>query len=386
MNTASIMKKTGILALIGVLGFPGTPPSGNAEPVLDDAALTRVLENVRKAHGVPALAGALVTPDGIVMQAVTGERKAGSGVPVTLNDRWHLGSDTKAMTAFLAARLVEEGRLTWETTLGEQFPKKGKAFDEAMREVTLLHLLCHRAGLPANLAWSGFRDRGTVPRQRRLALEEAAARPPLHPIGSTYLYSNTGYVLAGAMLEEGTGQSWESLLRTYLFEPLEMPAAGFGGMGTPGKIDQPWGHTAGAQPVSVYGPAADNPPVLGPAGTVHAPLADWARFLQDQLRGAMGRPAALKPGTYTRLHTPAFGGNYASGWLVMERPWGGGTVLHHAGCNTMHYANAWLAPRRGFAVLACTNQGDQEAFRATDAVISAMIGMWEKSSVPVSSP
>jgi hypothetical protein len=63
------------------------------------------------------------------------------------------------------------------------------------------------------------------------------------------------------------------------------------------------------------------------------------------------------------------------GWLVTERPWGGGRVLTHAGSNTMNYAVAWLAPRRDFAVLAATNLGGNKAASACDEAAAALIGL-----------
>ena len=93
----------------------------------------------------------------------------------------------------------------------------------------------------------------------------------------------------------------------------------------------------------------------------------------DQLRGARGEPALLQPATYQKLHTPPFGGEYALGWLVVERDWAGGTALNHGGDNTMNCANVWVAPRRDFAVLVCINQSGDTAFQASDEAVGALI-------------
>jgi hypothetical protein len=117
----------------------------------------------------------------------------------------------------------------------------------------------------------------------------------------------------------------------------------------------------------------DNPPVLGPAGTVHCSIQDWSKFIADQLRGERGNGALLKPDTYKTLHTPRFGGNYAFGWGVASRRWAGGVTLTHSGSNTMNFCVVWIAPLRDFAVLAVTNQGDRAAQEATDEAVSALI-------------
>ena len=128
----------------------------------------------------------------------------------------------------------------------------------------------------------------------------------------------------------------------------------------------------------INGPACDNPLVMAPAGCVHCSMQDWAKFIADQLRGELGTPAILKPETYKMLHTPHFAGDYALGWIVTSRGWGGGTVLTHAGCNTMNYANVWIAPKRDMAFLVCLNQGDDVAFKASDEAIAGLIQCYLK--------
>jgi hypothetical protein len=116
-------------------------------------------------------------------------------------------------------------------------------------------------------------------------------------------------------------------------------------------------------------------------------MEDWAKFVQDQLRGARGESGTLlRSETYTKLHAPPADGDYAFGWGVSERNWGGGRVLHHSGDNTMNHANVWIAPLRGFAVMACVNQGGDTAFEATDAAVSMLIELREDPPPQTTSP
>ncbi len=338
-----------------------------------------LLEPIRQKHHLPALAGAIVTSKGLEAIGAVGVRKAGTDIAATVEDLWHIGSDTKAMTAALIGRLVEQGKLKWETTIEDVFPDLAASWPPAFKEITLLHLLSHRAGLPANLLWALLPKASPIREQRLVALKSAASVKLLSEPAAKYLYSNLGYVIAGAMAEAVADSSWEELMKNMLFESLGMKNVGYGGVGTPGQIDQPWGHMADGKPVGGNGPGMDNPPVLGPAGRVHCSLGDWALFISDQLRGARGEKALLKTETYLKLHTPLFGGNYALGWGVVEREWGGGPVLTHAGSNTMNYAVAWLAPRRDFAVLVVTNQGGEPASKACDETASALIRWLRKS-------
>ncbi|TAN37707.1 MAG: class A beta-lactamase-related serine hydrolase [Verrucomicrobia bacterium] len=342
-------------------------------PAVGDAALVEVLKPIRLKYKLPALAGAIVKSDGGIRLGAVGVRKAGTDVAVTLDDKWHLGSDTKAMTATVVASLVEQGKLTWETTLAEVFPDLASRFHPIFKKATIRQLLTHQAGFSENLDWGKIAKQGTIPEQRIQSLILATSAKPQYELGGKTHYSNLGYVVAGAVIERITGHSWEDAIRELLFDPLKMTTVGFGGMGTPGKLDQPWPHRAKAEPTSGNGPAVDNPPVMGPAGCVHCSLADWGKFIADHLRGARGSPALLKPESYAALHTPPAGNNYALGWLVTQRDWGGGTVLTHAGCNTMNFANVWIAPQRDFAVLVCINQGDDVAAKASDEAIGALI-------------
>lgn len=340
--------------------------------LVGDEAVTSVLKPIRQKFGVPAMAAAVVSSEGIQFVGAVGVRKRSTKIPVTLTDQWHLGSDTKAMTATLIARLVERGQLKWDTTLAEVFPDLAPQMHPDFKTVTPLQLLSHRAGLPANLELAKYLGDDAMTLRLR-AVREELAKPPQHAPGSKYLYSNLGYIIAGAVAEKTTGQPWERSLTTAVFEPLQMKTAGFGGTGTRGQIDQPWPHTADGEPTTENGPAVDNPPVLGPAGRVHCSIQDWAKFIQDQLRGAKGEPALLKPGSYQKLQTPPFGGEYALGWIVVQRDWGGGTVFQHTGDNSMNCANVWIAPQRDFAILVGVNQGGDTAFTATDEAVGALI-------------
>ncbi len=350
---------------------------GDAEeeacPLAGDRDVAILLKNIRQKYRVPAIAGAIVTSKGIVTVGVAGVRKRGTKIAVTLDDRWHLGSDTKAMTATLIAKLVEQGRLKWDTTVAEVFPKLSSKFHRDVRSVTILQLLSHRSGLPANLKLVKYLG-DSAPQERLRAVRQELKNSPKTPPGSKYQYSNLGYIIAGAIVEKLTGESWEKNMADHVFGPLKMTHAGFGGLGTPGKIDQPWGHTSDGHPVGKNGPSVDNPPVMGPAGRVHCTIQNWAKFVADHLRGVRGESSILKKSTYTTLHTPPFGGNYALGWIVTKRDWGGGMVLNHGGSNTMNYANVWVAPKRDFAILICVNQGGDAATKASDAAVSALIG------------
>ena len=336
-----------------------------------ESRLEPTLEAIRQKYALPALAGAIVTSEGLRSLTAVGVRKKGATEQVSKEDQWHLGSNTKAMTAMLAGLLVEKGIMDWQTTVAEVFPEHATQFHESFRGITVAQLLSHRAGLPANLNLTAYLG-GESQTLRLRAVTQELHQTPQHPLGSFH-YSNLGYIVVGAMIEKRTGKKWETLMAEEIFQPLGMKTTGFGGVGQPGRLDQPWPHTAQGDPVPFNGPAVDNPPVMGPAGRVHASLRDWAAFIADLLRGLnRDQPSLAEPETYGHLITPQASA-YGLGWNLLERPWGDGMVLHHTGSNTMNFANVWVAPKKDFAVLICINQGGDQAAQASDAAASALI-------------
>lgn len=372
-----------------LLALAGAPTASDEQTVPAPENLNSLLAPLLKKYDLPALAGAIVTSKGLSAVGAVGVRKYGTDTPVTINDQFHLGSDTKAMTATMLATLVEEGKLSWGTTLEQVFPDLTAKMDLAYRKVTLEQLLAHRAGFtgeswPQGKTFKDMHELPGTPREQRAAyVAMVLSERPVNQPGSAYLYSNRSYAVAGAIAEKVANDSWEHLMQKRLFDPLGMQSCGFGAMGTTTddarktdvtKIDQPWQHKlllTFHRPIAP-GPLADNPAVIGPAGTVHCSIVDWGKFITAHLRGEKGEPGILKPETFKRLHAPLLGGEYASGWLVLERPWAGaGPALHHAGSNLQNFAIVWMAPAKDFAVLIMTNQGD--TFDACDATAAALI-------------
>jgi CubicO group peptidase (beta-lactamase class C family) len=336
---------------------------------VSDKELHAELESAREKHSVPALGAAIVSSKGLLAIHVVGVRKKGSDAKVTIDDRFHLGSDSKAMTATLIAVLVEKKRLAYDQTLARAFPELAETMQEDFRGVTLDQLLRHRGGLPANLpgGWGKINRKDPIRTQRDKVAAIALIEKPAAKPDTRFLYSNIGYTLAGAIAERREKSSWEELIRQHLFGPLKMSTGGFGAAGTKGKIDQPWGHHEDGKPQEP-GPNSDNVPVMGPAGRIHCSLDDWAKFIADQLKGAQGKDGLLKASAYRKLHEPADAKeNYtAGGWLVLKTPIG--PTLGHDGSNTMNYATAMLVLKADLAVLVVCNQGGKTAVKATHQV------------------
>lgn len=353
------------LLVSGAACLAAAPALGQTDP------LQTRLEELRAGAGIPALGGAVVTTDGILWSGVTGLRRQGGPDRVTLADRWHLGSNTKAMTAALYAGFVETGRTQWDATVPQLFPDLD--VHASWTDTTAEQLLGHRSGLVDQTvipgwmmaAWTGS-DRQAL---RTLLAQSVIGTPPAGEPGG-FAYSNAGYILVGAALERLAREPWEALVQRDVFDRLGMASTG---LGAPAG-DNAWGHQPPAlTPKDPLTLGSDNPPAFGPAGTVHATLDDYAKFLRLFLTDGGNW---LSSASIARLTTPLAGPGqpYALGWGVLnDQPWAGGSpALIHDGSNTMWLARAIVAPGRGAAAICVANAADA-ARPAIDGLTRALI-------------
>jgi CubicO group peptidase (beta-lactamase class C family) len=336
------------------------------------AAVDSVLAAERERSAVPAMVGAVIRADGIEAVGAVGVRRLGAPEPVTADDRFHLGSNVKAMTATMLATLVEDGTLDWSTTALQAFPELAETIDPDHAEVTLAQLLQHRAGIEPLTIFSDVPPLPGTPRQqRRIGSGMLLELPPAVPVG-TYLYSNGGYAVAAAMGEARTDQSWEALMQLRLLGPLGL-AATFGWPAS-GDPAQPWGHEpagAGFVPHSPDLPADPlrMPPAIAPAGDLSLSVRDYAKFVQLHLRGLTGRPELLSAETFTRLHTPVE--HYAMGWGEVDIE--GVRTTTHDGTTGTFWATVWMQPSRDLAVAVLVNAGGERAAEAANRAAGALL-------------
>jgi CubicO group peptidase (beta-lactamase class C family) len=347
------------------------------------SSITAILDSLRtfqtlsgQTGELPALGGAIVTQDTVLALDAVGRRRASSSTPVTATDKFHLGSNTKAMTAGLVAKLVDQGLLSWDMRLQEALPDLAEEMRSEYRDCTIVDLLSHGARLPRDpQAGRGYQDPATA--ERREAVRWGITQPPATEEGG-FSYSNLGYIVAGYIAERHADQVFEELMRERLFTPMGMASAGFGAMGTPGEEDQPWQHYTDDQGQLVEvppGPHADNPPAYSPAGRAHMSLGDWAKYLQAVLKAERGESTLWSQASAVKLTSP-YGpwgsqqGNdsIALGWLITRRHWPPGRILVHDGSNGKSYSSASVALDAGFAVMVVTNQG---GYVARNVVASA---------------
>ena len=351
-----------------------------------DAALQSYVDGgltwLRNRDHTPGIA-ALVQIDGkVAAESAKGSRALGHPEPVTVDDRWHIGSCTKAFTATLIAILAERHVLSLDDTLEVSFPSLAKTMHPAYRHVTVRQLLSHTAGLPPlsdtetdfPAAIAALRSVRGVSAQRATLARYYLTKPPTSAAGA-FLYSNLGYVIAGAIAEAHTAKPWEQLLGELVFRPLRITTAGFGAPAHSGQYDQPLGHaeiSGKLMPVDIGESDYGSPPWIGPAGTISISLKDWALFAQDQIDGARGHGRLLKQASYRELQTPV-AGEYALGWGAILDADGAPTLLNHLGSNGYWMAEINIYPKKNTIILVVTNLGTAAAKKSVQDFSSSVI-------------
>lgn len=356
-----------------------TSPLLRTFEVVASASMDSLLAAVHREHPVPALAGAAVRVDTVYIGAL-GERRIGGADPVQIDDRFHIGSLAKSMTASLMGALVDEGVLSWSTTPADVWPERITRMHPTSRLITLEQLLSNTAGLPSfnpgdpNLAAVPALA-GTPATQRATFALWLLGRDLVATPGTQFLYSNAGYSLAAAMAERTTGRAWEALMQKHVFDRLGLSSAGFGWPAAT-HPSQPWGHEEDGESDLPHDPIGEYqlPIFLAPAGDLHMSVEDLARYAQAHLAGLQGRSAWLRHETFLKLHTPvadrtdhsSFAGTaYSLGWNIRPaaaRP-GEGLSYHTGGAGTF-IAEVRIDPHQNFATVVLTNAGGATGARA----------------------
>ena len=326
--------------------------------VIDGEHWQRRLAVLAEKHGVPgATLGILRVgePADEVGLAAYGVLNAGTGVETTTDSVFQIGSLTKVFTATLAMQLAGQGRLDLDAPVADVLPELRLADDEATKRVTVRHLLTHTSGIDGDV----FTDtgRGDDCLERYVAgLRDVAQN---HPVGATWSYCNSGFSLAGRVIERLTGGTWDQALRERLLTPLGLDRTGT-------LPEEALLHRAAVGHLSTgRTPVWGLPRAIGPAGLISSTVADVLTFARLHLTGGVtaggqrllsesgvaemaGRQAEL-PDRHT------FGDSWGLGWARMT--WDSQRVIGHDGNTIGQAAFLRLLPGAGLAVALLANGG-----------------------------
>lgn len=363
-----------LVAMLATLIAIG-PASTSAQ--ITESDLQAKVEEALVTHNLVGIGAAVTTSEAeYPVLAVAGERKRGSGDMIHWGDAWHIGSNTKMLTALTYARLVADGKAEWGAPLASFFPELADDIHPDWVGVTIEDLLSHRAGLPANpdKMWMIARafDASDLAVQRQNLARKVLTAPMMGQYGE-YSYSNTGYILAGAVIESIASQHSEKAAFEEIFSSLfRSDLNRVGGQlefGPPEKGIQ--GHRKslfGDKLTGVgYRDTADNPKVYGPAGTMNISLGLHIGFLAKHFLNG-------DPDIKQKLLTPHPNeeSDYALGWGIADIA-NIGTVYGHSGSNTMWLSNVTYAPSLDAIVIVNINQFNDDARAAVREVTADIL-------------
>jgi len=273
-------------------------------------------DSIRIADTIPELAFAVVNADSTLEISFLGHHSIDLPDTATASDRFHLGSNTKAMTGFIIAKYVEEGKLNWDTKFFDLFPKWKEGSDSGYYNITLQDLLTHRARIHAFTESSEGKIMPKLkgrPRKKRKTFGKFVLTLTPLAIDSNlkYTYSNAGYTLAALMLEKAAHKSWERLVKKTFNKKLKIDA-GLSWPDNQSKKDT-WGHwIRNGKLVAVPSTIDYHLDFAAPAGDINLTLPDYIKFIQLNINGLMGKDNYLKSSTYNFLLKGV--DNYSIGW------------------------------------------------------------------------
>ena len=382
-----LLTTTLVAALSAALSACGGGDDAPSEPSRAQQAADKGVE-----QGLVGVAVMHVTPDEMD-EGVAGVRKAGTDDPVRRGDWFMPGSNTKAMTASVAARVVERGAITWTTTLAEALPDLAAGMREAYRTVTLEQLLNHRGGVmaftdapdfeafAAYLQTLGNAQRDTLADRQRLFAAWLLAQPSPGSVapGRDFSYSNAGYALAAMMLEARTGLTFQELFDQEMARPLGLEVRWLRGDET--ASDRPSGHSGAAgQSADVVPPVSDQEAlwseVIRPAGPDFAIRpASYARWVLWHLLALKGQTTPL-PSSYVQRLQQLQTDDYAMGWFAIRSPEGRPMLAHSgqwAGFNSVAVIDR--SGRSGSAALTNIVDSSTEASWVVDLLMNAVFDL-----------
>ncbi len=224
--------------------------------------------------------------DGISVSATNGTVGRDDATPVTSDDTFEIGSQSKMMTTVVLLQMVDEGYFALDDKLADVMDVADLSWMPNIQEVTLRQLMTHSSGIPDFLNDVPALYEAVVemliqdPPQpvgpaQYLELLEAINPPALFVPGTEVSYSNTGFLLLGLMIEAATGNALAEEYQTRIFDPAGMTSSSLPGFERPGGILRSYAELDGALIDVTDLPIAD----LGDGGVVST-TGDMIRFMQ----------------------------------------------------------------------------------------------------------
>ena len=363
ISNPKLFAMTALLGLaLGLVTKTRHTSAQEESPTPQLAAIDAYIESEMARARIPGLALAIVRGDEVLHVRGFGVADP-SGRPVSAHTPFIIGSNSKSFTALAIMQLVEAGQIDLDAPAQRYLPWFRVADAKATAQITVRHLLHHTSGIPtaAGQAFAGDDDNGDRALERHV--RALGTMELTQPVGQVYQYSNANYNVLGLLVQEVSGRSYESYLRTHIFAPLEMEDA-FASE----EEAQQHGLATGYQRWFGFPRPARAPYNRGdlPSGFLIASAQDMAHYLIANLNeGRCGQATVLSPEGMVTLHRPAAeirsagkarpAAAYGMGWSVSD--FDGNPVVLHSGATDNFRSHMVLLPEQewGFAILMNVN-------------------------------
>ena len=332
-----------------------------AVTTFDAQQLQARLDALVAEHKIPGAAAAVLVGDD-VLEAAAGVINKNTGIEATTDTLFQIGSITKVWTATLVMMAVDEGKLDLDEPIVTYLPEFKVADADVTKTVTLRHLLSHSSGIGGDHILETGRGDDTLERY----VETCAELGQEHDLGATMSYCNTGYSVAGRILEKVyDGKVWDQILRERILQPLglthtnTLPEEALLFRTAAGHVMPPGTEEPVLAPYWVL------PRSAGPAGLINATPADVLKFVRMHLDDGRGPDGAqlLSPASVKQMQEPqidvpdrwTLGDKWGIGWILFD--WDGHRVYGHDGNTVGQSAYLRVLPEQRIAVCLLTNGG-----------------------------
>lgn len=271
------MRKLTLSMLLCFILITGVLPAGAQQINFGD--VDKTITDLMQMYDVPGVALAIVQNGKVLYTKGYGVRSTGTKAPVTENTLFAIGSVSKSFTALDIAQLVEQGKLDLDTPIIKYLPDFKLSDPDATKTLTLRQVMSHSSGLPRSEDW--YFSKATLTRKQiidDMVKIDLTAQP-----GRLWQYNNQNFVLAGYLVEQLTGQSWEDYTQKHVFDALGMKTANFDAAQSQKTADYSEPHALnvlkGMQPI----PFSNKLGAIAPAGAINASALDMAQYALFQL-------------------------------------------------------------------------------------------------------
>ncbi|MFD0592566.1 serine hydrolase domain-containing protein [Catellatospora coxensis] len=286
---------------------------------------------------------------------------ADTGVVATTDSVFQIGSISKVWTATVALQLADEGLLDLDAPLVQVLPELRLSDADVAKQVTMRHLLTHTSGIDGDVFDDTGRGDDCLEAYTALLAEVAQN----HPLGATWSYCNSGFSLAGYVIERLTGGTWDKAMRERLFTPLGLTRTGT--LPEEALLHRAAvGHVAGPDGTQLRAPVWGLPRALGPAGLISSTAADVLAFARMHLTGGLAADgtrvlSADSTAAMAEMHADlpdkhSLGDSWGLGWIRFG--WDGARLIGHDGNTIGQAAFLRMLPGQGLAVTMLTNGGN----------------------------